>query len=425
MTQPTFTQPRISRETRRLLFAVLMAVVALWLLARVRFTDGSTPPGPVQPILGQLAVRPTYADLAAETSRLQARLQPALMVVHAPANTAAPRPRPVAALRIDGTVAATLLPLAEGSEPEDLDVVATDRASGLTLLNVEASEATAVPPLWTPPRPEDPRYLWATTASAGGVALRPVFIPSLEPIMHPAWSGQLWRAAASTGLEPGSFVFTTTGDLAGLAVENEGEIALVSGEALMLEVARLRESPPSARGYLGVDVQPLTRPLASVTGSTGGVVVTWVDPNGPAAETLQVGDVIEEADGARLTAQIWSVREARLPPTGTLAVRVRRQGEVQEAVLTAAPTPVPSDTDSLGLTMRALPGVGSEVVQVIGTAAAGRSGLETGDVITRVGVTDAPTPAQIRAAFAADTEGRGVLLALTRGTAHRVAVLQR
>jgi S1-C subfamily serine protease len=155
------------------------------------------------------------------------------------------------------------------------------------------------------------------------------------------------------------------------------------------------------------------------------VVVTWVDPNGPAAETLQVGDVIEEADGARLTPQIWSVREARLPPTGTLAVRVRRQGEVQEAVLTAAPTPVPSDTDSLGLTMRALPGVGSEVVQVIGTAAAGRSGLETGDVITRVGVTDAPTPAQIRAAFAADTEGRGVLLALTRGTAHRVAVLQR
>ena len=425
MTQQTFTQPRISRETRRLLLAVLMAVVALWLLARVRFTDGTTPQNPVQPLLGQLAARPTFADLAAETSRVQARLQPALMVVHAPASTAAPRPRPVAALRIDGTVAVTLLSPTDGSEPDDLDVVASDRASGLTLLNVEASEGITPTPLWTPARPEDPRYLWATAASDAGVALRPVFIPSLDPMAHPAWSGQIWRTAASTGLESGSFVFTTTGDLAGLVIEDAGEVAIVSGDALMIDIMRLRGSPPGARGYLGIDVQPLSRPLASVTGSTGGVVVTWVDPQGPAGALLQVGDVMEEADGARLTTQIWAVREARVEPGGTLKIRVRRQGEVHEAVLTAAPTPAPSDTDSLGLTLRALPGVGAEVVQVVRTAAAGRSGLEAGDVITRIGDTAAPTPAQIRAVFAADTEGRGVLLALTRGATHRVAVLQR
>jgi S1-C subfamily serine protease len=162
-----------------------------------------------------------------------------------------------------------------------------------------------------------------------------------------------------------------------------------------------------------------------LTGSTGGVVVNWVDPQGPAAEMLHVGDVIEEADGARLTAQTWAVREARLGPGEMLTLRIRRQGEVHVAVLNATPAPSLSDTESLGLTMRALPGVGAEVVQVVPTAAAGRSGLEAGDVITRIGETAAPTPAQVRAAFAADSEGRGSLLALTRGTTHRVAVLQR
>jgi PDZ domain len=425
VTQQTFTHPRISRETRRLLFAVLMAVVALWLLARVRFTDGTTPENPVQPLLGQLAARPTFADLAAETSRVQARLQPLLTVVDAPPTLAAPRPRAVAALRIDGTSAAALLSPAGRGEPEDLDIMAADNASGLTLLKTAGSEATATPAFWTPARPEDPRYLWATTASATGVALRPVFIPSLAPATHPAWSGQLWKTAASTGLEPGAFLFTTTGDLAGLVIDDAGDVTIVSGDALMLDVARLRESPPGARGYLGVEVQPLSRPLASLTGSTGGVVVNWVDPQGPAADMLDVGDVIEEADGARLTAQTWAVREARLGPGEMLTLRIRRQGEVHAAVLIATPAPSLSDTESLGLTMRALPGVGAEVVQVVPTAAAGRSGLEAGDVITRIGETAAPTPAQVRAAFAADSEGRGTLLALTRGTTHRVAVLQR
>jgi hypothetical protein len=424
VTQPTFTHPRISRETRRLLFAVLMAAIALWLLARVRFIDGTAPQNPVQPLLGQLAARPTFADLAAETSRVQARLQPLLLVIHAPAGTVPPLPRPVAALRVTGTVAVALLSPAEG-EPDDLDIVATDRASGLTLFTIDGPDATGALGLWTPPRPEDPRYLWATTALTGGVGLRPVFIPSLEPIAHAAWSGQLWKTSASTGLEPGSFVFTTAGDLAGLVIEEAGEPAIVSGEALMLDVERLRDSRPDARGYLGIDVQPLSRPLASVTGSTGGVVVTWVDPQGPAAGTLAVGDVIEQADGARLTPQIWTVREARVTPGGTLTLRVRRKGEVQESVLMAAPVPVPADSESLGVTLRALPGVGAEVVQVVRSAAGGRSGLEAGDVITRAGEIAAPTPAQIRAAFAADAEGRGVLLALTRGTTHRVAVLQR
>jgi S1-C subfamily serine protease len=167
----------------------------------------------------------------------------------------------------------------------------------------------------------------------------------------------------------------------------------------------------------------LTRKLAAATGATGGVIVSWVDPEGPAAGALQIGDVIEEADGERLTSQQWAVRAARLVPGTTLTVRARRGGAMHEVSLVAAsPQPQPGIT-SLGLTMRALPGVGSEVTRVAPLTAAHRAGMEAGDVITLAGTTAAPAPAQVREAFAAYPEGQGVLVGVTRGTSHRVVVV--
>ena len=193
----------------------------------------------------------------------------------------------------------------------------------------------------------------------------------------------------------------------------------------MVEIERLRDSPNPGRGHVGLEVQPLSRPLASATGSTGGVVVTWVDPLGPAASALVVSDVMEEADGTRLTPQNWAVRAARVVPGEMLTIRVRRRGEVHEAVLMAAAAPPPSDVASLGALMRAVPGVGSEVLRVVPSGAAQRSGVEAGDVITLAGEITAPTPGQVRAAFDDGREGRGVLLAFTRGASHRVVVLGR
>ena len=87
--------------------------------------------------------------------------------------------------------------------------------------------------------------------------------------------------------------------------------------------------------------------------------------------------------------------------------------------------PEQSSPSALGLTMRALPGVGSEVLRVAPLTAAQRAGIEPGDVITLAGHTHAPTPQRIRGAYTADQDGRGVLIGLTRGSAHRVVVLQR
>ena len=425
MAEPaSFAHARVSRETRRLLVAALLAFVVLWLLARVRSTEDAPPQGPVQPLIDQLAARPTFSDLAAEVSRVLARVQPSLLVLNTPsAADDASGAKRVAALRVANTLAIALLPQVLDQEHPDLDVSASDAASGLTLLNVENSDAAPMSEAWKPQRPDDPRYMWATTTSADGVSLRPVFVATLEPITRPAWRGQLWRTPFPIDLEPGSFVFTTAGDLAGLVINDEGERAIVGVDALKTAVDRLRESPTRTPGQLGLAVQPLTRKLASVTGATGGVVITWVDPDGPSAGALQIGDVIEEADGERLTSQQWAVRAARLAPGEPLTVRARRAGEMREvSLVAAAPRPEPGST-LLGLTMRAIPGIGSEVTRVAPSSAASRAGLEAGDVITLAGAIAAPTPAHIRDAVSADPEGQGVLLGVTRGTSHRVLVV--
>ena len=59
-------RPKVSRETRRLLTAVLIAILAIWILARIRFPEEQATPNPVAPLLGQLAPRYRFADLASD-----------------------------------------------------------------------------------------------------------------------------------------------------------------------------------------------------------------------------------------------------------------------------------------------------------------------------------------------------------------------
>ena len=64
-------RPRLPRETRRLLLTAFVAVLTLWVLARVRFPERPAAPNPVPPILDQLTGPPTFAELAARVLALQ------------------------------------------------------------------------------------------------------------------------------------------------------------------------------------------------------------------------------------------------------------------------------------------------------------------------------------------------------------------
>ena len=421
-------RPRVSRETRLLLTAGVMAVAALWLLARIRFPERPVTPNPVPSVLSQLASVPKYDDLAGEIAQLHARLQPSLLALDVPSAVGSLQTSPPAvAIRLRDDLAVTLVPPGSSRERwNHAPIVARDGASGLAVVRVPIPGSTAPPVPWTPRQPQQPRYLVASDVSLEGVSLRPAFVGSLDPIVSPLWSEPLWAVPRRTDLAAGSFLFTNSAELAGLVITYRGALAIVPGGIVLAEAERLLAAPPGPAGAIGVEVQDLTPPVASVAAASGGVVVAWVEADGAGSKQLMAGDVIEAVDGRALaTRQHWDVRVARLSVGETLSLRVRRGGEIREVALVAnAPAAQPASR-SLGLTLRGRTKIGAEVVRIERGSAAARAGLALGDVITLVADVSAPTPAQVRRSYASMGPGERVMVAVTRGDNHFVTTLER
>ena len=410
----------MSRETRQLLTTALLALVALWVLARVRFPDQPVNPNPIPTLLSQLSPIPRFANLAGEIADLQDRLAGSWFVIpatqaHATGEVSA---RTLPALRFRSGSALVLL--VGGAQLREQDIVAADRATGLAVIRAGASPSSLDLTPWMPASLDTPRYLMATSATPAGVSLRPVLVGSLHQTSSPAWSGPIWAVPDGTDLDPGAFVFTTAGELAGLVVQEPAGPAIVPGAVLTADAEWLLERGPTTDGDLRVTVQPLTHTLTKATGASSGVVVAWVDPQGPAAGVVVVGDVIETLNGEPVASvRDWDVLASRLPPGGA-NLRVHRQSELRDVhVMPVAPNAalIPS---SLGLTLQSLPSVGTSVVAVEAGSAAEAAGLQKGDVITLVGRVSAPTPSDVRTSFESARAGDAILVALTRGQSHRV-----
>jgi S1-C subfamily serine protease len=261
--------------------------------------------------------------------------------------------------------------------------------------------------------------------SRQGTSLRPVYVGSLSVVTSPTWAASIWTVPAHTDLAAGAFVFTTDGALAGLAIEHAGVSGILPAEALMRAADRLLREGSRDVGWLGVEVQPLTPAIASGAGASGGVIVTWVDPRGAAAGKLAVTDVIETiGDEAVATLEHWQARLARLGAGESVELRIRRRDQARQVHLTAGPPPPPpSAAPELGLTMRAIPGIGVEIVRVDPGSAAAGAGLEAGDVMTLIGEIERPTPAEVTRVFQATPGGGPLLVAVTRADGHRVLAL--
>jgi S1-C subfamily serine protease len=406
-----------------LLGAGVLALVCLWLLARFRFQDEPVTPNPIPAVLTQLRNPPRYEDLAGEVARVQGRLGGIVvpLAVRPGHDAGAVAPR-VAALALGDETGLALLP--HRTAVDDGARLATDPATGLTVVRLPA-EVSETAPIWVPRRLDQPRYLIASELSEGGLSFRPAFVPSLTPTTTPLWRDSLWTLSASTALPAGTLLFTGDAELVGLVLEYGGRRLVVPGATLVAEAARLREQPAASPGSIGVEVQALTGALGAATGARQGVIVSWVDPDGPAAGRVRVGDVIEALDGLAASRETWDVRMARLAEGETLVAQVRRQDEAFAAPLVAAAETLAPASRVLGLTLRARAGSGSEVVRVDQASAADRAGVAPGDLITLAGGVHAPSPAQVARAFASAPDGHPVMIAITRGDAHFLTTLER
>jgi hypothetical protein len=411
-----------------LLVAALVAVLAIFVLARIRFPDSDASPNPVTPLLDQLTPRARFADLASEIAALTPRVSARLQPIRIESDAGAPSPaagRVVTAFRIRDDIGILLLPSGAGHLPSGVPLIGRSRGSGLSVIRL-TSEAPVDPPAsWTPDPLREPRYLMATAPGVGTISLRPMLVGALASTESVVWPGTLWRLPRRTDLEPGSFLFTPEGQLAGMAVDLDNAPAIVPADVLVAEAARLIAAGLTPPGYLGFEVVPLTASLSRATGVESGVVVSWVDRQGPARDALQIGDVIERADGAPLlNPDEWQARVDRLGPAEAVALVVRRANEARDVRVVGVAPPVAPPRTLLGLDLRRVPG-GAEIVRIERHSAAEAARLQPGDIIVRISAVDAPSPAAVRRAFMSAAAGQPLLVAITRGESHHVLTLEK
>ncbi|MCO6389490.1 Do family serine endopeptidase [Aliihoeflea aestuarii] len=211
-------------------------------------------------------------------------------------------------------------------------------------------------------------------------------------------------------------------------------------------VTSLIDNGSVVRGWLGVQIQPVTEDIADSLGLDGakGALISEAQANGPAlAAGIKAGDVVTAVNGE----QVASPRElarlvGNLTPGDTVTVDVWRNGATQEmqvelgtlpgdeqlASATPSQTSPSGDVSLAGLGLTVVPsedGAGLLVTNVDPDSAAAERGIQAGDVIASVNSQEVNSQQDVETAVAsAEQAGRNaVLLQVNRDNANHFVAL--
>ncbi|AWB20767.1 Do family serine endopeptidase [Methylobacterium currus] len=239
----------------------------------------------------------------------------------------------------------------------------------------------------------------------------------------------------------GGPTFNVSGEVVGvntaIASPSGGNVGLafaIPSETVQAVVDQLRTDGKVARGYLGLQIQPVTKDIADSLGldKAKGALVTSAQDGTPAAKAgLKSGDVVQAVNAEPVTdARELSRKIASLKPGTKVDLAYLRGGKAETAQVTLGT--LPNDTkvaslddrggrrgDSqprlgLGLAPADQVGAGQEGVAVVsvdpdGPAAA--KGIQEGDVILDVGGQPVSTLSDVAARIrAAENDGRKAVL---------------
>jgi serine protease Do len=134
-------------------------------------------------------------------------------------------------------------------------------------------------------------------------------------------------------------IFTPSGGSVGLGFA-------IPAETITSVIAELQAHGKVSRGYLGIEVQAMTPALARVLlgrDDPAGVLIVSVEPTGPTANELMVGDVLLSVGSTAVTIATLGKIAVHLVPGSTVNVSVMRDGNELPRVVTAGQLPDPPE----------------------------------------------------------------------------------
>jgi serine protease Do len=231
---------------------------------------------------------------------------------------------------------------------------------------------------------------------------------------------------------------------------NGGSIGIgfaIPAETVRSVVAQLKEHGVVTRGWIGVQIQPVTADVADSLGlkKAEGALVAEAQSSSPAAKAgIVSGDVITSVNGEAVKdARDLAKKVGALSPGATARLGVFSKGKDKTVAVTLGDYPKdqtaragggresPESESHLGLTLApggtvaGGDGKGVVVTDVEADGPAAERGVKTGDVILEVAGKTVSTPADVRTALAdARAEGkRTVLMRVKSGEATRFVAL--
>jgi len=183
------------------------------------------------------------------------------------------------------------------------------------------------------------------------------------------------------------------------------------------------------RGWLGVQIQPVTQEIAESLGlaSSKGAIVSDVSEDSPALKAgFQTGDTILKVDGKDIAdARDLAKRVARIKPETKVPVTIVRDGKTMDISVTIGTMPESQRMASAerggnsgggslsGLGIQVAPaedGAGVRVTGVEPNSVAAEHGLKQGDIILEVAGKEVQGPADVRSALKSAGKKRVMML---------------
>ena len=335
-------------------------------------------------------------------------------------------------------------------------VIGTDPKTDLALIKVEGSNFPYVKLGERAPRIGDWVLAVGNPFGLGGTVTAGIVSARGRDIGAGAYDDFIQIDAPVNKGNSGGPTFDTEGNVIGVNTAifspSGGSVGIafaIPSDTVKTVIAQLKDKSSVTRGWIGVQIQPVTPEIADSLGlkKTDGALVAEPQAGSPAAKAgIESGDVIMSVDGKPVKdARDLAKRIGAMAPNTSVKLGVLHKGSEKTLSLTLGELPntrearasadereAPgSDIGKLGLTLAPagrVAGSGSDgvvVTEVDPSGVAAEHGFKTGDVIFEVGGKGVTTPAEVRKQLAEARSGgkRTVLMRVKSGEATRFVAL--